>query len=1068
MSIKLGSIVVDLTANTVSFSNEMTKASQLALNSGKNIQRSLSLVSGAATAMAAGIVASLTAVIDKTEDVAFAMQRMAATTGTSNEMFSKLAYSAKLSGTPLESLSMSMERLAKTAGAARSGGKEQAAAFAAIGISVKDLDGPLRDAGNLTVAVAKKMDGFAESTNKTALEQKFFGRSGAELAPLLKQLASGFDTASQRATLFGVVIGDKGAEQARKLHESMVQLESISLGFGLRLLSGVAPALEKVADKVIRVATSADGMQEIDTIAKDVAGAVTLAGNAFEFLAQHATAAKRALEGVAALQVASIILPLVSSAARAGTGLDSIGLAALKMAGRMSGISAVLPVLGSVTAAIKMQTFMISGLVAEEGIATAATYALSTAWKGLTATILANPVGVALGLLAAGAYVFYKALMDDVAASAKLGDAATSWHDMWRAAIENTMASLHALKDILLTIRPSDMMKGIQEYKAIPTFGNRVHQDANTRAMLQKYLTVPDLEQMTALPLAAKKEAPSLPGMPKPEKVDQLKLKMDELAASARAAQQTLRDAGKGVDFERANEITKEYEKTIIELEAHLKTQHKTLSEADKAAIRSSIATRINDESQARFRNEVVLSTEQILAQASAQGILTAAIGQGAAAMRRAQVEAEFKTKYAGQSPEWIAANQDLISKQKAARNSELSAGDGQKTSSALDSLKEQVSVQGMLNAALLAGRQAMDEARLANEQVAIRKQYADRGDDNQSALNAELAKNEELFRLKQTETNLSRAASMDAARIYHDEADAIRDAADAARAAGQPLSAMAIGQAQKAALDKYRESVDETTLSVGSLSDGCSVFFQQMSRETVSAAQEVHNVLGGAFESLNDTLARLLTGQKASFAEFFRGVSNQLAKVAIKKGEQAIAGAVLGKLGIGKTADPTVSAIKTSNGYLRDILTVLSANGTTGGSDGGIGAAISAAGAGSGIGSVASALRPLASLIPGMGFMGGFDGHRALGGNVTAGMTYDVGEMGRERFTPTQDGKITPNNSMGGPSQVNHIDARFSSDPAQTEAAIHRAMGQYAPHIAAGANRAAMEQKARAPLSKR
>lgn len=216
-------------------------------------------------------------------------------------------------------------------------------------------------------------------------------------------------------------------------------------------------------------------------------------------------------------------------------------------------------------------------------------------------------------------------------------------------------------------------------------------------------------------------------------------------------------------------------------------------------------------------------------------------MGQGAAAMRRAQIESEFKTKYAGQSPEWMKANQGLIDQQKAARFDELSAGDRHTNQTAIEGLKQQTDVQKTLNAAVLAGRDAMNEARLAGEQAAIRKQSADRGDINQTALDAELVKNEELFRLKQAETDLTRAASMDAARLYNDEAAAIRDAASAAREAGQPLSAMAIGQAQKAALDAYRESADKTTLSVGSLSDGFSVFFQQMARDTESAAQQVH-----------------------------------------------------------------------------------------------------------------------------------------------------------------------------------------------------------------------------------
>jgi hypothetical protein len=165
MSIKIGSIAVDLTANTVSFTEGLTKASTIALNSSRNIQRSLSLISVGATAMASAVIASLTATIEKTEDFAFSIQEAADQVGTSSEMFSKLAYNAKLAGTPTDSLRTSMERLAKSAYAAKDGSKESVAAFAAIGISTKDLQGPLKDSGDLMVAVSKKLDGFAESTS---------------------------------------------------------------------------------------------------------------------------------------------------------------------------------------------------------------------------------------------------------------------------------------------------------------------------------------------------------------------------------------------------------------------------------------------------------------------------------------------------------------------------------------------------------------------------------------------------------------------------------------------------------------------------------------------------------------------------------------------------------------------------------------------------------------------------------------------------------------------------------------------------------------------------------------
>ena len=47
------------------------------------------------------------------------------------------------------------------------------------------------------------------------------------------------------------------------------------------------------------------------------------------------------------------------------------------------------------------------------------------------------------------------------------------------------------------------------------------------------------------------------------------------------------------------------------------------------------------------------------------------------------------------------------------------------------------------------------------------------------------------------------------------------------------------------------------------------------------------------------------------------------------------------------------------------------------------------------------------------------FEG-RASGGSVSAGQSYVVGEKGMEMFTPNQSGNITPNNALGGVTNIN------------------------------------------------
>jgi hypothetical protein len=1075
ISLRLGTISVDLVANTVSFSDSMSKMSQLSLSTSRNVQRSLTLISTAATAMAASITASLAETIVHAEDFAFSIQKAALATGTTNEMMSKLAYNAKLVGVPLDQVKMAMERMARTSGAAQSGQKEAIKAYAALGISVKDLAGPLKDSGDLTVAVAKKIDGFKDSTNKTTLEQKLFGRSGAELAPLLKQLATGFGDASKQATLFGVVIGNDTAAQALKLHQSMTELESVGMGVSLRLLNDVAPALEKVADKVLAFATSAEGMKKIDRLADDLGKAVTLCGDAFQFLADHSTAAKRALEGIAALQVGSVLLPLISTSASAAKGVDSIGLATLKMVSRMSGVSAVVPILKKVSDAIQLQTWMVTSLAREEGLATAGAYALSNAWRTATASMLTNPVGLAIGavaLLTYGMYEYLKSVKD----SEKEGG---TWGDEWHAAIMAVKEDLNDAKKVLDLFTGDFADFSARKWQNTPF--EKLTQNAGDQRRANGPIENPfkDYWINNSNDPTPKNNAPALP-KDAPDKVDHLKLKMDELVASAKDAKDALANAGKSIDFERAAAIAKEYDKTIIELTATLKAQHKVLTDADKAAIKLSITTRVNDESQAKFRDELAKGTSTLLAQASAQDILTQAIGQGSDAVRTAAIKANAAKRDADKSPEWKALNPGMIADMDSAFAKQYDASNKGGSTTALAGVQAQINAQLMLNGAIMQGKRAREEAALAVEQDAIRRQHADKGDTNQSALDAELASNEKLFRLKQAEANLSRGASMNPFAVYREQADALEDAANAARAAGAAISDMEMQAAKKANLDAYFASVEKTVLAVGSASQGVSVFFNEMARGTQSAAQQVHELLGGAFEDLNSTIVKMVTTQTKTWADFvrdvrndfsgmFREVAGSLAKLGLQKVEQGIAGSLLDKIG-GKTANPTVSAIGVTNALLKSILSAVTTNGGIGSTSGGAvstgadalpagGDADGSSGSnvGSGIGGILGSL-----------FGGIFGGHLALGGPVTAGVTYDVGDMGRERFTPSTNGTITRNSDLGGSGAVYNVQVANGVTPEQMAMHVRQALQEFHPVVVRSSLSAMRENTQRMPQSKR
>jgi hypothetical protein len=94
-----------------------------------------------------------------------------------------------------------------------------------------------------------------------------------------------------------------------------------------------------------------------------------------------------------------------------------------------------------------------------------------------------------------------------------------------------------------------------------------------------------------------------------------------------------------------------------------------------------------------------------------------------------------------------------------------------------------------------------------------------------------------------------------------------------------------------------------------------------------------------------------------------------------------------------------------------------------------------------------------------------------ANGGDTPSNMPMLVGESGPEIFNPGVVGHIIPNSKLTGGSSSSptiHIDARGSNDPAQVEAAIHRAMPQYLSMAVGASLNATQQYKQRRPASAR
>jgi phage-related minor tail protein len=300
LAISLGNIVVNLTASTAGFIEGMSKASYSAAKSAREIkgsfadmggaaqsllspfgeigaqmgaafsgigatlgtvQKALVGLAGGASVAAVGIGAAVGAVAALgvagagialfAAKGANALFEMSEKTGVSVESLSRLGYAAKQTGVDQESLTKALERMNKSAFAAATAPEGAKNAYTRLGISVKDASGQLKPTSELFEEVAAKIAGIENPTARGAAAMNVFGKSGAELLPLLNQGSDGIAKMAKEADELGVTLSGKTAADSHKFEQTLDTIESALTGASNAVLKEFLPSLQAFASFIL-------------------------------------------------------------------------------------------------------------------------------------------------------------------------------------------------------------------------------------------------------------------------------------------------------------------------------------------------------------------------------------------------------------------------------------------------------------------------------------------------------------------------------------------------------------------------------------------------------------------------------------------------------------------------------------------------------------------------------------------------------------------------------------------------------------------------------------------------
>ncbi len=189
-------------------------------------------------ATGAGLVAMGKGAIDAADD----MNDLSQKTGVSVERLSQLQQAADKSGTSLDAVGGAMVKLNR--GLAEGADSKAGEALKSLGINANDATGKLKSTDQIMLEVADKFAKMPDSAQKSALAMQLFGKSGADLIPLLNGGRDSIESLS-------VTMTGKFAKGADEFNDKMVDLQTGMTRLGVSIGTALLPFIGKLTDALV-------------------------------------------------------------------------------------------------------------------------------------------------------------------------------------------------------------------------------------------------------------------------------------------------------------------------------------------------------------------------------------------------------------------------------------------------------------------------------------------------------------------------------------------------------------------------------------------------------------------------------------------------------------------------------------------------------------------------------------------------------------------------------------------------------------------------------------------------
>lgn len=271
----IATLTIDMVAKIANLERDMGKAAQIAEQNAKRMEAAFAGVGKTLASLGAGLsVGAFVGLVRGLADSGDALAKLSTRTGDTVEELAKLQYAASLADTSNETLEKGLTRLNRVMGDAANGVGAAQEALARFGIE----PGAKLSTIEAFQQIADRVKATGDQTKIASALNGVFGRSFAELIPLLKGGSDELKSAGDELERMGGVMSGELARASEAFNDNITRLSKKMEALKIESIGPLIPLFLEISNVMAQTGEKSDQLSHSGQILKTVFETIAVVG----------------------------------------------------------------------------------------------------------------------------------------------------------------------------------------------------------------------------------------------------------------------------------------------------------------------------------------------------------------------------------------------------------------------------------------------------------------------------------------------------------------------------------------------------------------------------------------------------------------------------------------------------------------------------------------------------------------------------------------------------------------------------------------------------------------------